>query len=95
MTMTEGPAVDGGTHVVVASCDSHVGPLLNEQLRPYCPKRYLEQFDDFAARYAASGMGQMLRDHPNLGLPGHHDAGAACATWTATASRARCSTTSA
>lgn len=62
--------------VVVASCDSHVGPLLKEQLRPYCPKQYLEQFDDFAARYAASGMGAMMRDHPNIGLPGHHDAGA-------------------
>ena len=24
------------------------GPLLNEQLRPYCPKKYLEPFDDFA-----------------------------------------------
>ena len=50
MTMGEGPAVDAGMHAVVASCDSHVGPLLKEQLRPYCPKRYLDQFDDFATR---------------------------------------------
>jgi predicted TIM-barrel fold metal-dependent hydrolase len=33
--------------VVAVTSDSHVGPLLTEQLRAYCPKMYLEQFDDF------------------------------------------------
>lgn len=32
---------------MIVSTDSHVGPSLEEQLRPYCPKEYLEQFDEF------------------------------------------------
>src|SRR5919109_5154284 len=36
-------------HVVAVTSDSHVGPLLEEQLRDYCPKKYLEQFDEFVA----------------------------------------------
>ena len=35
------------TPVPVVSCDSHTGPLLEEQLRPYCPKHHLERFDEF------------------------------------------------
>ena len=31
----------------MVSCDSHVGPLLEEQLRPYCPTEHLERFDEF------------------------------------------------
>ena len=34
---------------MVFSADTHVGPRLVEDLRPYCPKMYLEQFDDFAS----------------------------------------------
>jgi predicted TIM-barrel fold metal-dependent hydrolase len=66
--------VDTNVPVVVASCDAHTGPLLREQLRPYCPQKYLEAFDDFAARYDASGMRNMGRTHQNIGLEGHHDA---------------------
>ena len=67
-------SVDTNVPVVVASCDAHTGPLLREQLRPYCPQKYLEAFDDFADRYDASGMRAMGREHQNLGLVGHHDA---------------------
>jgi predicted TIM-barrel fold metal-dependent hydrolase len=35
--------------VIVVSCDSHVGPLVESQLRPYCPKRHLEAFDEFVS----------------------------------------------
>ena len=35
--------------VVAVTSDAHVGPLLREQLRAYCPKKYLEQFDEFTA----------------------------------------------
>jgi predicted TIM-barrel fold metal-dependent hydrolase len=73
---TMADSVDTNVPVVVASCDSHVGPLLNEQLRPYCPKKYLDAFDDFARGYAESGMGEMFRIHPNIPIPGHHDAAA-------------------
>jgi hypothetical protein len=30
--------------VVIVSSDTHVGPLLEAQLRSYCPKKYLEAF---------------------------------------------------
>jgi predicted TIM-barrel fold metal-dependent hydrolase len=50
MTMTErertlGPAATD--RIVAVTADSHVGPLLAEQLRAYCPKKHLEQFDEF------------------------------------------------
>jgi predicted TIM-barrel fold metal-dependent hydrolase len=35
--------------IVAVTSDSHVGPLLREQLRDYCPKQYLERFDEFCA----------------------------------------------
>ena len=52
MTMTEPkqsttPAATD--RVVAVTSDSHVGPLLREQLRQYCPKKHLEQFDEFLA----------------------------------------------
>lgn len=34
---------------LVFSADSHAGPSLERQLRQYCPKEYLEKFDEFAA----------------------------------------------
>jgi predicted TIM-barrel fold metal-dependent hydrolase len=33
--------------LVVVTTDSHIGPRLVEDLRPYCPKRYLEEYDEF------------------------------------------------
>ena len=44
--------VDMNVPAVVVSCDSHVGPNLVEHLRPYCPKKYLEAFDDDVAAQA-------------------------------------------
>jgi predicted TIM-barrel fold metal-dependent hydrolase len=43
------------TPVVVVSCDSHVGPLLEEQLRPHCPAAHLDEFDRFVAAHRAAG----------------------------------------
>ncbi len=40
---------------LVVSSDSHAGPSLEHQLRPYCPKAYLEQFDDFVAALRTTG----------------------------------------
>ena len=80
-------STDMAIPVVVASCDSHVGPRLNEDLREYCPQKYLEAFDDFADRYErVRAANSALGEHQNLGLPGHHDPTARCATWTSTAS---------
>jgi hypothetical protein len=45
-------APDPKAPVVVVSCDSHVGPLLEQQLRDYCPREYLDDFDAFVKDYA-------------------------------------------
>ena len=69
---------------VVVSCDTHVGPSLQGQLRAYCPKEHLEAFDAFVAaqdavrQRAFAGSAEfdeasVLQAHPNLSRPGHHD----------------------
>ena len=37
--------------VVIVSSDTHIGPLLETQLRPYCPSAHLEEFDRFVQRH--------------------------------------------
>jgi predicted TIM-barrel fold metal-dependent hydrolase len=44
--------------VAVTSADSHAGPRLEDQ-RPYCPKRLLDAFDEFAAGHEKA-MARML-----------------------------------
>ena len=70
--------------VIVVSCDSHVGPRLREDLREYCPQRYLRDFDAFVAAHEAR-VAEMQRagivderarfatGHPNTAIEGHHD----------------------
>ena len=50
-------------HAVAITCDAHVGPLLSEQMRQYCPAKYLERFDDFAkaARAQTAAFQEMIR----------------------------------
>ena len=38
---------------VIFSSDSHCGPRMVEDLRPYCPSGYLDEFDRFATPFAA------------------------------------------
>ena len=66
--------------VVIVSNDTHVGPRLVEDLRPYCPSRSIDEFDRFAAMTAEQRKGAEdllggsgYLDHPNLRTPGHHD----------------------
>src|SRR4051812_14482966 len=47
-------AKPGTDNAVLISCDTHIGPLLSD-LREYCPKKYLEDFDDFAMAIASGG----------------------------------------
>ena len=48
-----GPAHDPNTvtsptdRYMIVSADSHVGPLVEEQLREYCPGPRLDDFDEF------------------------------------------------
>ena len=44
---------------MLVSSDSHVGPRLVKDLRSYCPKKYLREYDEFAASEAAD---------PDIGL---------------------------
>jgi predicted TIM-barrel fold metal-dependent hydrolase len=39
--------------LVIVSCDTHIGPRLREDLRPYCPKGVLDDFDAQADELAA------------------------------------------
>ena len=69
---------------VIVSCDSHVGPLLREQLRDYCPSEHLDEFDAYVVEQeqAAGAMRDSIgrerpaamAEHPNLAVAGHHDA---------------------
>jgi predicted TIM-barrel fold metal-dependent hydrolase len=74
--------------VVIVSNDTHIGPRLVEDLRPYCPKRHLDDFDAFAASTAADNEAarQLLEgsghlDHPNFRTEGHHDSAARLADY--------------
>jgi predicted TIM-barrel fold metal-dependent hydrolase len=69
---------------IIVSCDTHVGPSLRQQLRPYCPPEHLDAFDAFVAEqeavrdraFAGSDdvdQAEVLQAHPNLFRPGHHD----------------------
>ncbi|MEX1006817.1 MAG: amidohydrolase family protein [Acidimicrobiia bacterium] len=62
--------------LVVVSSDTHIGPLLKEQLRDYCPPAYLDDFDAFvtAREDSAQGRGGLpFGGHPNSLTAGHHD----------------------
>ena len=68
---------------MIVSSDSHVGPRLEEDLRPYCPPKWLEEFDQDVSKqnYLAEKEARRLAaaDPPppprnaNLDLPGHYD----------------------
>jgi predicted TIM-barrel fold metal-dependent hydrolase len=49
-------------HAVIVTCDSHVGPLLTEQLREYCPREHAEAFDAYVAAGAST-----VRPMPDFG----------------------------
>jgi predicted TIM-barrel fold metal-dependent hydrolase len=45
MTVQSSPGTEG-SRVLLVSGDSHVGPHLSDQLRPYCPENHLAEFDE-------------------------------------------------
>ena len=48
MTSTNVSVPGTATPYLIVSSDSHAGPSLKNALRPYCPAKYLDEFDDFA-----------------------------------------------
>lgn len=76
------------TPVVIVSNDTHIGPRLVEDLRPYCRAQHLDEFDQFAAAATADKdtATELLRgsgylDHPNFRTDGHHDSKARLADY--------------
>jgi predicted TIM-barrel fold metal-dependent hydrolase len=56
MTEPSHQAVDASaSRILIVSSDSHAGPSLKRDLRPLCPKKYLDEFDDFAEHTAERG----------------------------------------
>lgn len=88
-TMTDRDHGRSGTseRFVVVSADTHIGPRLTEDLRPYCPNAHLEAFDEHAeelrkkaeASGGQLGFGGMTRgkdwkvSRRNLETEGHWD----------------------
>src|SRR5262249_16738807 len=81
----ESAVVGADQPLVVVSSDTHIGPLLVEQLRPYCPKKYIDSFDEYMRTWEAKV--QSSENVPsyiiesfiagagvaNLDTPGHYD----------------------
>ena len=67
-----GEAVDLDQNVVIVSSDCHIGPRVKEDLRPYCPKKYLEDFDEFCKWLESKESGVGGIDALNL-TKGHYD----------------------
>lgn len=87
-----GPRSEGGRvdePLVIVSTDTHIGPRLREDLRSYCPQKYLQAFDEFAdnaeaamAAFRAAYRGSVKDADEyhgkqtllrNLNTAGHHD----------------------
>jgi predicted TIM-barrel fold metal-dependent hydrolase len=78
--------LDPHTPRIVVSVDTHIGPRLREDLRPYCPSRHLEAFDEFCAAHEAALRDASKRVAPsftdreqhlrNLATEGHFDSAA-------------------
>jgi predicted TIM-barrel fold metal-dependent hydrolase len=87
-TESETTSTESSAPIVIVSCDTHIGPRLREELRPYCPSDLLDDFDAYAGvleekREAARAAKKKLSfggttagvgvRQKNLETPGHHD----------------------
>ena len=63
----------GDDPVILVSNDTHVGPRLVEDLRPYCPAKYLEDYDAYVASIEANPIVDFIANHPNRKTAGHYD----------------------
>jgi predicted TIM-barrel fold metal-dependent hydrolase len=65
--------------LVIVSSDTHIGPRMREDLRPYCPASHLDAFDEYAAQSSElRKMFRQFRDTADSPLSrnatdGHHD----------------------
>jgi hypothetical protein len=42
------PSEQAAKPLLIVSCDTHIGPRLDPDLRPYCPPDLLDEFDAYA-----------------------------------------------
>lgn len=63
-------------HAVLVSCDTHIGPRLGEDLRQYCPAKYLDDFDEFVRDTRQVTDWWLSADAPGSKEPGHYDSAA-------------------
>src|SRR5258708_21390962 len=75
MTATQAPrpaladmTVLRGQRYMVVSSDSHAGPSPEKYLRPYCPEKFLPEFDDYCAQARATA--DRMIAHVNAGRAG-------------------------
>ena len=89
MTQVAEPGTTNATtderRVMVFSSDNHVGPRLKEDLRQYCPEKYLSDFDDYANSPVGDAVRNRVINEPaysdayihgrerNLATAGHYD----------------------
>jgi predicted TIM-barrel fold metal-dependent hydrolase len=57
-----------GQRYLIVSSDSHAGPSPEKYLRPYCPEKFLPEFDDFCAQSRAAA--DRMIAHVNAGRAG-------------------------
>jgi predicted TIM-barrel fold metal-dependent hydrolase len=67
---TQSKAVDlTGRPYLVVSTDSHAGPQPEKYLRPYCPSRYLEEFDEYCRQARATADRSMAAVEAGRAVP--------------------------
>jgi predicted TIM-barrel fold metal-dependent hydrolase len=59
--------------LIIVSSDSHIGPRMVEDLRPYCPTQYLEQYDAFVVDHHRHLPVFSATQGPNRITKGHFD----------------------
>lgn len=84
----ESAALDLDAPLIVVTADSHFGPRLREDLREYCPRQYLEEYDAYVKAYeplsdpgklreslGGEGLGEQGSSHAQLtnDTAGHYD----------------------
>ncbi len=67
--------------IVVVSVDTHAGPRLVEDLRPYCPADRIGDFDAYTddgsqLKATIAGVASYLFNHPNFSTPSDYDSAA-------------------
>ena len=67
----------GNDRIIVVSGDSHAGPRLREDLRPYCPRQHLDDYDAWVIANSSRATAEFTENRHKLvvaGLPYEQEA---------------------